>query len=48
MLERRMVAGAVAYAAVFLGDHVQINLKDATASLDFVNGVNRNTEASIS
>jgi len=30
MLERRMVAGAVAYSAVFLGDQVQVNLKKTT------------------
>jgi len=36
MLERRMVAGAVAYSAVFLGDQVQVNLKDATVLLGFV------------
>jgi len=30
MLERRMVAGAVAYSAVFLGDQVEVNLKNTT------------------
>ena len=43
MLERRMVAGAVAYSAVFLGDQVKVSLKDATVKLG---PVNRNTEIS--
>ena len=43
MLERRMVAGAVAYSAVFLGDQVQVSLKDTTVPLG---PVNRNTEIS--
>lgn len=39
MLERRMVAGAVAYSAVFLGDQVQVYLKDVTVPLGFVNSL---------
>ena len=37
MLERRMVAGAVAYSAVFLGDQVEVNLKNTTVPLGPVN-----------
>ena len=44
MLERRMVAGAVAYSAVFLADQVKVSLKDTTVKLGTVN---RNTEISI-
>ena len=43
MLERRMVAGAVAYSAVFLGDQVQVNLKETTVPLG---PINRNAEIS--
>ena len=37
MLERRMVAGAVAYSAVFLGDQVEVRLKNTTVPLGPVN-----------
>ena len=43
MLERRMVAAAVAYSAVFLGDQVQVSLKNTTVPLG---PVNRNAEIS--
>lgn len=33
MLERRLVAGAVAYSAMFLDHEVQVNLKAATVML---------------
>jgi len=38
MLERRMVAGAVAYSAVFLGDQVQVYLKDVTVMVKGMDG----------
>eukprot|EP00434_Breviolum_minutum_P001790 symbB.v1.2.001585.t1/scaffold88.1/size340390/20 len=38
MLERRMVAGAVAYSAVFLGDEVQVYLKDVTVMVKGMDG----------
>ena len=43
MLERRLVAGAVAYSAMFLDHEVQVNLKAATVMLGLKEKFGKNT-----
>ena len=43
MLERRLVAGAVAYSAMFLDQEVQVNLKAATVMLGLKEKLEKNT-----
>ena len=43
MLERRLVAGAVAYSAMFLDHEVQVNLNAATVMLGLKEKLEKNT-----